>query len=72
MSVRALQELRSRCVRLSTVLNSVTPSWARPVSESLKIINKVNYRYKQNIGIFHDTLKINHHQIYNLPAAREV
>ena len=36
MSVRALQEEMSRLVRLSTVLNSVTPSWARPVSESFQ------------------------------------
>ena len=36
MSVRALQEEMSRRVRVSTALNSVTPSWARPVSESFQ------------------------------------
>ena len=36
MSVRARQEEMSSCVRLSTTLNSVTPSWARPVSESFQ------------------------------------
>ena len=36
MSVRALHELMSRLVRVSIVLNSATPSWARPVSESFQ------------------------------------
>ena len=36
MSVRALQEEISRLVRVSTALNSVTPSWASPVSESFQ------------------------------------